>query len=121
MLLRMMTFNGNSLTEGMGIEQMTRFMSQAAKGNPKATLNDIEQSVVLSWPSRVGPGTATIQRPGQPDEVIKVKPSKTKPALVSAPPGVVVRLAPDSPDFTGTRFITSPNAEVFKQEAGAEG
>lgn len=120
MLIRMMTFNGGELHEGIGLEHMAKVMRDMAKDNPKATVDDLNQTMVVVWPASIGTGCTIIEHPGRPAEVIQVKPARTKPTLLQLPTGVVVRLVPDSPHHSGARFISSPNAEVFKQlPAGA--
>lgn len=121
MMMRMLTLKGNKVSEGMGIEQMTRLLGDMAKANPNATLDDLRETVIVSWPHAHGPGKAIIQRAGQPDEVIPVKPTRTKPGLLSLPAGAVVRLVPDDEAQPGVRFITSPNGELIEQLPGHEG
>lgn len=96
--MKALHYSSKGLRQGLPIEVFAKALKEAAKGNPKATLNDVMDRVLFFWDPRLGPGTATIETEGKEPEILAmpIKPGRTRKSgavMIQAP--CVLRLAPE--------------------------
>lgn len=100
--MHFLSFTGTSIEIGMGIETMARAMKHAAKGNPKATLDDLPGVICLDWKKSAGKGVVEIEVDGRVERMDM--PSKQP---VFLPANSITRLRPEGCD--GVVMSVSPN------------
>lgn len=87
--MKFLTFDGETLREGMSVMVMADAMKAAAKKNPNATLDDLPGVACLNWHKKAGKGAIEIEVDGA--TTVVAMPSKGPTFL---PAGCVARLRP---------------------------